>query len=150
MAAVRRLTQEELLAEAKITEQINIKSLGKVKVNLYLGTISLFMTLCANTTRISEVFVHKYTLITEYNHRLIACLKVNIYRSSKFDPFCLHWSCSPLTVNVNCRRGANPMQGKWIKPDLVYIHEDMFNFPVRQIQTIIRRPQMCTNSFRYI
>ena len=39
MAAVRRLTQEELLAEAKITEQINIKSLGKVKVNLYLGSI---------------------------------------------------------------------------------------------------------------
>lgn len=26
---VRRLTQEELLAEAKITEQINLKSLGK-------------------------------------------------------------------------------------------------------------------------
>ena len=50
MAAVRRLTQEELLAEAKITEQINIKSLGKVKVNLYLGSIQLFVTLCANTT----------------------------------------------------------------------------------------------------
>jgi len=29
VAAVRRLTQEELLAEAKITEQSNLKSLGK-------------------------------------------------------------------------------------------------------------------------
>lgn len=28
LSAVRRLTQEELLAEAKLTEQINIKSLG--------------------------------------------------------------------------------------------------------------------------
>lgn len=36
---VRRLTQEELLAEAKITEQINLKSLGK-----YGAEVSFFVS----------------------------------------------------------------------------------------------------------
>ena len=41
-------------------------------------------------------------------------------RRIKFDPLCLHWSCSPLTVqasDVTSRGGATPMQAKWIKLD---------------------------------
>ena len=43
----------------------------------------------------------------------------------KFDPFCLHWSCSPstlLTAGIRRReqsRGATKMQAKWIKLDLI-------------------------------
>lgn len=33
---VRRLTQEELLAEAKITEEINLRSLGKFSASNYI------------------------------------------------------------------------------------------------------------------
>lgn len=41
MAAVRRLTQQELLEEAKLTEQINLKSLGNVlPIEVALTSIS--------------------------------------------------------------------------------------------------------------
>lgn len=44
VAEVRRLTQEELLAEAKITEEINMRSLGKlseqvIKVQIGLANV---------------------------------------------------------------------------------------------------------------
>lgn len=35
VAAVRRLTQEELLEEAKITEEINMHSLGKICLDAF-------------------------------------------------------------------------------------------------------------------
>ncbi len=41
MAEIRRLTQEELLAEAKITEQINLASLGECKPERNPGPIRL-------------------------------------------------------------------------------------------------------------
>ena len=37
---VRRLTQEELLEEAKITEEINLRSLGKIE---YVTTVKPFL-----------------------------------------------------------------------------------------------------------
>ena len=43
VATVRRLTQEELLAEAKITEEMNLRSLGKLAIRfmkfLHLGSL---------------------------------------------------------------------------------------------------------------
>ena len=38
--------------------------------------------------------------------------------SIKFDQFCLHWSCSPLSRSLNSRGRATPMQAKWIKRNL--------------------------------
>jgi len=41
VADVRRLTQEELLAEAKITEKINLRSLGLLLITLFTSCILL-------------------------------------------------------------------------------------------------------------
>ena len=35
VSEVRRLTQEELLAEAKLTEEINLRSLGRLSILIY-------------------------------------------------------------------------------------------------------------------
>ena len=35
-----------------------------------------------------------------------------------FNPFCLHWSCSPSSRGLNSQGGATQMQAKWIKLDL--------------------------------
>ena len=48
VATVRRLTQEELLAEAKITEEMNLRSLGKLAIRfmkfLHLGSLQHMTT----------------------------------------------------------------------------------------------------------
>ena len=48
VATVRRLTQEELLAEAKITEEMNLRSLGKFATRfmkfLHLGLLQHMTT----------------------------------------------------------------------------------------------------------
>ena len=43
----------------------------------------------------------------------------------KFDPFCLHWSCSPSNGRgVTSQMGATPMHSKWIKLDLAVLVEN--------------------------
>ena len=64
----------------------------------------------------------KYTLLLQISKKTVSNYHT-LY--SKFDPFCLHWSCLPCdSLNFSCAwvGGATPMQAKWIKLDLVFTH----------------------------
>ena len=56
----------------------------------------------------------------------------------KFDPFCLHWGCSPLTVQA-ALGGATPMQAKWIKLHLhMPAHDDREHVFICRISIILQ------------